>query len=270
MRGWYVLIVRMWELENRTPFKATPFEHAMIEYFAMSVSYTSISANWREILTRLFVEFRASYGLVESPAHARWVWIDPSPHVIADFRWFDIPARWFDDLERVVAPPAQPDRETWLSVDAYLAFARRTHPVDVRVRVAPAEGTCVELWFPTYVHTDIFRRNLNMKEFDPEAKAALMRVLTGVGKLLGADAFAYQNATENSLFGPPSTSMIIDELDTEKVWLLPKRPYKIAGLRTEKVPPGVFEPDEGDPPWHYRRAGYDIYDSIWPDPPDLP
>jgi hypothetical protein len=242
----------------------------MIEYFAMSVSYTPIPDDWRKVLTRLIADFKASYGLVELPVHARWAWADMSQHALKTLRWFEIGARWFDELAKVNVPTAPLGQETWLTMDADLAFGRRTHSVDVRVRAAPADGTCVEIWFPTYVHMDIFRRNLNMKEFDPEAKAALMRVLTGVGKLLGAEAFAYQNATEDSLFGPPSTALILEELDQEKVWLLPKHPYKIAGMRTENVPAGIFEPDDGDPPWHYRRAGYDVYDSIWPDPPDSP
>lgn len=237
----------------------------MIEYFAMSVSYAPIPASWTWVVTNLVAAFKADFGMIDLPRHARWVWVDSSQAVIAAFNWFDVTASWFGDLERVQVPHSRSSRELWLSMGVELAFARKRHPVDMRVRVAPGDGTCVELWFPTYVHTDIFRRDLGLQEFDPDAKTALMHVLTGVGKLLGADAFAYQNATEESLFGPPSIAAILDELDADKVWLLPDRPYKIAGLRSVNVPSGLFEPDEDDPPWHYRRAGYDIYDSVWPD-----
>jgi hypothetical protein len=243
----------------------------MIEYFAMSVSYTPVPGEWAQVFSRIVAELRTSYGLAELPGHARWVSRDPAAQVLHVLRGFEIDQRWLDNLEKVVVPAAPAGQEIWLTMRSPLRFARHTHSVDVRVKVAPraANGpaTNVELWFPTYAHTDIFHRDLSMKSFDPDAKAALMRVLLGIGKLLGAEAFAYRNATEDSLFGPPSVDVILDELHPDKVWALPERLYKIAGLLTSKVPPGHFEPDENDPPWHYRRAGYDIFDTIWLPPP---
>jgi hypothetical protein len=240
----------------------------MSEYFATSVSYSPVPGDWRSVLVKLLARMKSGFGLAEMPRHVRWVWVDPSRHFIADFKWLQVDPQWYEEQKRLTVPTTPPGQELWLTLSSTLDFSQRSHHVDIRVRAVPSRDVCVELWFGTEVHMAIFCGNINMNEFDADAKAALVRLLLDVGRTLGAEAFGYRVASEDSLFGPPDPEAILKQLDRDK-WRTLQDRYYIAGMQTARVPAHLFEPDADDPPWHYRRAGYDIYDSVWPDTPDV-
>jgi hypothetical protein len=235
----------------------------MIEYFATSVSYPAASRNWRSLLSLVVDHLRAHHQLAALPQHLRWLWVDGVAHKILSAKWLDPNPHWLDSIQEISVPMSSA-QELWLSIDFPVPLGQRTYSVDVRVRVSNDVHACVELWFPTYVYMDVYERDAAMDKFDSEHKAALIRFMLGMSKLLGAEEFGYREADEDSVFGEPDRGAILAQLDADTVWSMPKKEYIVAGMLTSKVPPGTFEPDDGDPPWHYELNGYALYDRLWP------
>lgn len=156
-------------------------------------------------------------------------------------------------------------KEYWRSIGVEASLHNISAIIRFSVRQAADDQTYVEIQFPTAVHAGVFCFDKDEKEFDPKAKAALVRFFIRVAEKLGAAGFGYRLADEDSLFGPLAVEFVSDYIEIEGRWFDRGLWLIIAGLQAALVEEGKVELDvDGDFPLRYRQSGFYIFDLMWP------